>query len=268
MFSLGGRDVAPDQRTGWGNAVTGKLPPRLPKASDVVADRLRAEILGQGLQPGDDLPSEADIIQTHGFSRGTVREALRLLEAEGLISVKRGPKGGVRVRRPDVSQVSRSLALLFTTTQVTLREFLAYRKLMEPQAAALAADNATSAQRELLLAIVASDESLQDDLGRSPEFHGAVGDATNNGVYRTVMEALHHVLEWHAPGERLSREDVAATQRAHRRIAEAIMDGDGDVARRAMLRHLEGFEQVLEERGRLDEPIVSAARWIEVARQH
>lgn len=237
------------------------LRPRVPKASDVLADRLRGRILGSGLQPGDELPSEAELIETHEFSRGTVREALRLLEAEGLVVIKRGPRGGVRVSRPDVSQVSRSLALLFTSSEVTLREFFVFRKLLEPQAAAIAAQAATPEQRTWLGQLAAEYRGITRGLGRSAEFHGAIGECTNNTVLQLILAATHQVLEWHAPGERLSHDDIDATRRVHRRIAQAIAVGDGSAASRIMLRHLETFEKVLREQGRLDEPVVPRARW-------
>lgn len=61
---------------------------RVPKASDILADRLRAKILGRAMRPGDQLASEAELISGEGFSRGTVREALRLLESDGLIEIR------------------------------------------------------------------------------------------------------------------------------------------------------------------------------------
>lgn len=67
--------------------------PRLPKISEQLADRLRATILGRGMRPGDRLSSEAELISHYGVARGTVREALRLLESEGIIEIRRGAAG-------------------------------------------------------------------------------------------------------------------------------------------------------------------------------
>jgi DNA-binding FadR family transcriptional regulator len=107
----------------------GRRQPRLPKASDVLADRLRAQILGNQMRPGEPLRSEATLIAETGFSRGTVREALRLLESDGLIEIRRGPHGGIRVAEPDLSQVTRSLALLLTISGTTMRAFSEFRQL-------------------------------------------------------------------------------------------------------------------------------------------
>lgn len=234
---------------------------RMPKASDVLADRVRSMILGENLKPGDPLPSEATLIEEHGFSRGTVRESLRLLEAEGLITIKRGPKGGIRVRYPDITQVSHSLALHFTMSHTTLGEFFIFRKLVEPAAAQEAARNATQEQRDYLLEVADDPRGLPPTLERAPEFHGVIGECSNNGVYLVVLAALHRVIEWHSWSERLSDSDIEGTTQAHRAIAQAIARGDEKAASRAMLRHLETFEAVLDAQGRLEQPIIPARHW-------
>lgn len=235
--------------------------PRVPKASDLLAERLRAQILGRGLQPGDPLPSEAQIIAEHGFSRGTVREALRLLEVDGLIEIRRGPKGGVRVRHPEVSQIGRSLAVLLTLTETSTRAVLEFRKLVEPAAAAGAARSASRAQCQVLVDI-AEDGAGQRSLGRSIEFHEAVGACSGNRLLEVAVNGLGVELAWHTPGEPLSESDIAGTHDAHRSIARAIAAGNEQRAARLMLGHIEEFERVLDKHGRLDQPIVPRERWM------
>ncbi len=236
-------------------------PATLPKASDVLADELRARILGDGMQPGEVLPSEAKLMEDYGFSRGTVRETLRLLEADDLIVIKRGPKGGIRVRHPDVRQVSRSLGLLFSAQGTTLGDLFTFRKLVEPEAAAEAARTATAEQKNWLASIAPHHQGVQPGFHQSAEFHGAIGRCSNNGVFEVMLTALHDALEWQSSDEKLSHDDIEATRRAHVSIAKAIVEGNADVAARRMRRHLEQFERVLAGQGRLDEPIVPRARW-------
>src|SRR5919107_900384 len=81
----------------------------LPKASALLADELRARILGTGLEPGSPLPSEPEIIEQSGLGRASVREALRLLEAQGLVVIRRGSHGGIFVAQPDPSALGRTL---------------------------------------------------------------------------------------------------------------------------------------------------------------
>lgn len=235
--------------------------PQVAKASDVLADEIRGLILGDGLEPGSPLPSEAELMQQYGFSRGTVREALRLLESDGLIVVKRGPKGGIRASCPDVQQVSRSMALIFSSNQTPLRDLFAFRKLVEPAAAAAAASNASEDQKKWLRDIAPEHYGVNGNWRDAVEFHGAIGRASNNGVYEILLTGLHDALEWHMSGETLSHDNVEDTRRIHIRIAEAITNGDAESASRRMLAHLQKFEEILAGEDRLDEPIIPRSRW-------
>lgn len=238
-----------------------RRPRRMPKASDVLADQIRVWILSDGLEEGDELPSESDLMQQTGFSRGTVREAIRLLEADGLVTTKRGPGGGLRVRRPGLDQISRALSMLLSLDRGTLREFFIFRKAIEPTGAALAATSSTREQREWIIELAheeaAADRGSEDAVG----FHEAVWLITNNHVFKTVLTALHQVMEWHAPNQHLSPEDRTQQHRAHKRIARAIADADADAAHRSMLRHITAFEQLTEQQGRLDDPVVPPQSW-------
>ena len=236
--------------------------PRLPKASDVLADRLRGQILGRGMHVGEPLPPEASLIAEHGFSRGTVREALRLLESDGLIEIRRGPHGGIRVARPDLSQVTRSLALLLTLAETSMRAFSEFRQLVEPAAAAAAARSASDEQRGWLLALAEAGTSPSEAWAPSVEFHEALGVCSNNEILRVVIAAFGQELTWHVPGEQLSGQDMTDTRRAHRSIARAVAAGDADRASKAMLRHLQQFERVLGANGRLDQPVLPKDRWL------
>lgn len=241
----------------------GRTGTRVPKASDILANRLTARVLGQGLEPGERLPSESELMETYDFSRGTVREALRLLETDGLISIKRGRNGGIRASQPDLSRLNRSMALLLTSQETTVREFFVFRMLIEPAAAALAAENATDEQRDALLAI-AEDDSPISDVSQSADFHGTIGEATNNDLFSIMLSLLHDVLEWHAYSEQLSVEDLKGTQRAHVAIAKAVVKGDARAAEKAMQRHLRSFEDVLRSRDRIDEPVIPRHRWVDL----
>jgi GntR family transcriptional repressor for pyruvate dehydrogenase complex len=239
-----------------------RRPTRVPKASDVLADRLRAQILGRAMQPGAQLASEAELIAEEGFSRGTVREALRLLESDGLIEIRRGPRGGIRVARPDLRQISRSVALLLTLAETTTRKFYEFRKLVEPATAATAARSATDEQRGWLLA-VADATSRNGSWEPSVEFHEALAVCSNNEVLRLVIAMFEQELSWHVPGESLSEQDMQDTRRAHQSIARAVAAKDADRASGAMLRHLNQFERMLEANGRLDEPLLPRERWLQ-----
>ena len=124
--------------SGTDNFSDGLVRPRLRKAGEVVADSIRATILEQKMAAGSPLPSEGELIDSLEVSRATVREALRLLEAEGFVRIKRGPTGGVVVNHPDESNIARSLAVMLTLSEATLRDLFEFRLIIEPPAAATA----------------------------------------------------------------------------------------------------------------------------------
>lgn len=256
-------EEGPTESTSLGPEVTPlRRQPRLQKASDVLADRLRARIIGRGMAPGDPLPSEAELIHEEGFSRGTVRESLRLLESDGLIEIRRGPRGGIRVGHPDLTQVSRSVALLLTLAQTSMRSFSEFRRLVEPAAAASAARCATAQQREWLLELAERSDLRTAEWEPTVEFHTAIAECSGNEILRVVVSAFGQGLTWHAPGDRLTHDEMDETRNAHRRVAKAIKDGDAARAERLMRAHLEEFEAVLTAQGRLDQPVVPREQWL------
>ena len=242
---------------------------RLPKASDLLADRLRRQVLGEGLPEGTPLPSESELVEQWQFSRATVREALRLLETDGLIRIKRGPGGGITVGRPDPSHITRSLALLLSLDQAPLQDLFAFRKLVEPAAAQLAAKHAGDEQKALMAKIAeGSDGTGEMRASDRVDFHLLIAEASGNELLRVVHVAVQDVVRWHADEERLTATDLAEVDRAHRAIARHILAGEGDEARGVMLRHLDRFELRMRERGRLDKPIIPREWWQEGSLPH
>lgn len=231
-----------------------------PKASALLADEIRASILGRGLPAGSFLPSEADLVRDSGLGRATVREALRLLEAEGLITIKRGPQGGISVRRPDGSRLSQSIAPILTLTESPLRDLFFFRKAVEPAAAEQAAKTASDDQRERLSELAGHREGA--GYSNEVDFHILVAECAGNELVRALLAVPHDLLRMHLEGEAITDEDIREANDAHRAIARAIASGNGDRARRAMLRHLESFENRMERQGRLDQPIVPRERWL------
>jgi DNA-binding FadR family transcriptional regulator len=238
---------------------------RVPKASDLLAHRLRAQILGNALPVGTELPSEAELIQIHSFSRSTIREALRLVEADGLIVTKRGPGGGIRVTQPDISQISHRMAVVFASQRVTYGEFFELRKIIEPATAAQAASTGSDEQRRRILDLATAERANYQGVESSVEFHELVSEAANNKAIRVFLSVLEQALQGHAPGALLRAEEISSTLRAHEKIAQAIYNRDADAASKGMLRHIEAYERSIREQGRLDDVAVSKSYWTSLA---
>src|SRR3954465_6709508 len=133
------------------------------KLSTALADSITETILRDGLQPGSRLPPEREMGEQFGVGRGTLREALRVLEAEGLITVRSGPHGGPVVSKPDALRLARLLILLLISWGTTLRSVYDVRILLEPLAAGRAAESATAEQIAQLHASVAALEAVIED---------------------------------------------------------------------------------------------------------
>lgn len=240
-------------------------PRRLPKASDLLARDLRQQILSERLVPGSRLLSEAELIETFGASRATVREALRLLEVEGLISVKRGPKGGVLVRAPSEDSVMNALGVLLQFRQVPLAALLEAREVMEPSCAALAAQRASAGDIDALIA--ATDTMAGVEAGGSAyhaanlEFHVALAAAAHNEVLRIFLTSLRDLAIASAQQMAFSPRQLAYGIRAHRRIIEAIQAKDPEAAREQTLRHVRTFENWADSPAGTQAPILAAEQF-------
>src|SRR5207342_3506893 len=129
-----------------------------------IADELRALIVGGELSEGDSLGHEPELVERFGVSRPSLREALRILEAEGLITVVRGVLGGVVVHEPDERMTARAAALVLQARNVPLADVFEARSLLEPLAArAIATKRNRRAALKELRTLVAAQQALIED---------------------------------------------------------------------------------------------------------
>lgn len=231
----------------------------LPKAGELLAADIRSSVVLNRLPSGTPLLNEREIIDAYGLSRSSVREAIRILEAEGLLRVSRGPRGGIFVSHPDARHMARMMAILLALEDVPLRSLMGFRKLVEPQLAAAAAKWSTDEERAELVAAAEATELGRP--GARYDLHVRIASLARNQVLRIVMTALDVTVELHADQEDFPASDLAVAAKAHSRLARAIADGDSALAERLMLRHLEAYEKAMEEKGRLDGPIVPPTYW-------
>ena len=145
---------------------------RVPKASDVLADALRRQILSGELPEGYALPVERMLAAESGLSRTAVREALRILEIEGLVYTKAGRAGGSFIRRPDAQSVERTLTVFMAARHVKFRALLELR-----EALGMNRPGNDSRARTLSVPRACGDEPVSIvwgaiGLGRSPRLRG------------------------------------------------------------------------------------------------
>ena len=137
--------------------------PKRPKAAQIVAAELRRQIVTGRLKPGDKLHPESVLVTEFEISRPTLREALRLLESESLITISRGKHGGARVSSIDLSAASRQVGVFLQLEGTTLQDVWLARTLIEPPAAALLASRRDPAA---FAALAANIEQARDAAGK------------------------------------------------------------------------------------------------------
>ncbi|HVJ59839.1 MAG TPA: FadR/GntR family transcriptional regulator [Burkholderiaceae bacterium] len=229
-----------------------KLAPiHVPKSSDVLADQLRKQILGGELAPGAPLPTERDLVLQTRLSRGSVREALRILEAEGLVSTRPGRLGGSVARQPGDESLAKYINLFVHGRGISLKSVLQTREAIEPALARLAALNRTAAERDELVRATERVEQAYADtplyLAENVKWHCAIAAASHNELLRAFMVAISSMIYKASAIENFATEDIRRVViKAHRRILDAIVAGDGAAAERRMARHLAALREQMQ----------------------
>ena len=229
-----------------------KLAPiHVPKSSDVLADQLRKQILGGELAPGAPLPTERDLVLQTRLSRGSVREALRILEAEGLVSTRPGRLGGSVARQPGDESLAKYINLFVHGRGISLKSVLQTREAIEPSLARLAALNRTAAERDELVRATERVEQAYADtplyLAENVKWHCAIAAASHNELLRAFMVAISSMIYKASAIENFATEDIRRVViKAHRRILDAIVAGDGTAAERRMARHLAALREQMQ----------------------
>jgi GntR family transcriptional repressor for pyruvate dehydrogenase complex len=219
---------------------------RLDKVSDRVAREIVHDISQRRLAAGVRLPSEASMLATYQVSRASLREALRILEVNGLITVKPGVGGGPVVTAVSSREFGRMATLFFRMSGTTLRELVQARLVLEPVMAGLAARRRGADTVKRLRALIDETRavSTQDDatyIAISTRFHEEVAGLSGNRILDHFAGALKHIYTDRVSGLVFPSPERVAVLSAHEAIAEAIIAGDAPRAERLMRRHMEEF---------------------------
>lgn len=231
-------------------------PVRTPRASDILASRIREWILKNEPEEGTPLPPERLLMEETGLGRSTIREALRILQTEGLVVSKVGPKGGYLVRRPDVQTVIDSMTVYLRGQRFRFRSLVETRGAIEPAAAALAAERATEEDlarlAELNRRLADPDIAGEEFSSVNLDWHQAVVRSAHNELMTAFMTAISSVM--HTASESVNRNLAEELDRirsevvaAHQKIQDAIKARDADAAARRMRRHVDGYAKFIAE---------------------
>lgn len=223
----------------------------VPKAADVLAQKLRQRILDGQIDEGSTLPNERDLSAQTGLSRTSVREALRILEGEGLIATRTGRNGGSQVVRPGLSRVEHSIGIFIRGQRIRLEAVLEAREAIEPQAARLAAVNHTTQDWHQLLAahhrIQADVHDIPRFLAANLEWHMSVVRAGGNELLIAFASAISQSIYAATDLDGFNSPQVRqAVIVAHQKVMDAIQARDADAAMRRMGRHVGAYVRSVE----------------------
>jgi DNA-binding FadR family transcriptional regulator len=227
---------------------------RVPKVAEIVAGELRRRILSGELTEGAALSNQTDLLAEFGVSRASMREALRILETEGLITIRRGNRGGAVVHTPGTQISAYTLALSLESNGVTIEDVGQALRDLEASCAASCARRPDRAVAVVatLRTINDSTEAALDDFARyvevASEFHEAVVALCGNATLAMVAGAveslwLTHVRNWATTVDHTPAQPTLDYRRngldVHRRIVELIDDGDSSGVAALVRDHVE-----------------------------
>jgi GntR family transcriptional regulator, transcriptional repressor for pyruvate dehydrogenase complex len=172
------------------------------KRSDTIVDALKQMIMQHGLAPGDRLPQEKELMSQFSAGKSTVREALKSLEVQGLITVRTGPGGGAFIARMSEIRATSMLSNFLFSKNLTIGHIYAMRKVLEPLVAVSATHNIDEAGFQRLNDIIAVyDHSPADAQERwdqrmaELDFHAVVAEYSDNPVLAFTCRFLQRLLK-------------------------------------------------------------------------
>lgn len=227
------------------------------KVFQEVVAQIEEAILAGRIRTGETLPSERDLKQTFGISRGTLREALRVLEQKGLIEIRLGVGGGSVVRTMDAGGVTESLGLLIRSQRVSLQHLAEFREGVEGSIAAQAAERRSASDirklrgllEEACSCVEAGRQRRDEFLEVDKQIHLAIAAITQNPIYQSVLASIHANI--HRYYDRFLSMDGPELQENFRDLCglvDAIETGSADDARRLAREHVQRFNGYMQGR--------------------
>ncbi len=222
------------------------------KTAMLVAQRIVADINERGNMVGDRLPPERLMLEKYDVGRGTLRESLRFLELQGVITLKPGPGGGPVVVQPDASSLATSLTLLLQFSNAPFRTIAEARLGLEPMMSQLCAERISD---EDLAALKDSVETMNDNLGNqtvfleeNKRFHDVIAHGSGNAMFGYLVDALLGILDGSAIGIDYPEYRREAVHDAHHQIYQAIAAKDPAAAAASMHEHIQQYVRYAEKK--------------------
>ena len=235
---------------------TDSAPSRLSRPTRV-AEAIKDWIVQAHFGAGDRLPSEPELIERFGMSKGTIREAMRILEAQGLVKSRTGPGGGTFVHEVSKERARALLGNYFYFKDLTIRDIYQLRRVLEPELAAALAGNLPETVLGRLEAIIGEYDAPAQDVEEEREqhvaslrFHALLAEQADNALLGFLIDFMVNMLSdltvyrklYEPPNLELCRRGRAFQLD----LVEALRTGDADMARRVMRDHMETAQKLME----------------------
>jgi GntR family transcriptional repressor for pyruvate dehydrogenase complex len=214
------------------------------RVHEPVADQIRQAIFRGLIAPGHKLPPEREMAEQFQTSRVALREALRALEKEGLITIKRGAGGGAFVADFDnaLNALADSLSTVVKLGSAKSANLTEVRSILEPEITRLATLRATDEDvKNIEAVVVAQEQELKSgELSRKldMDFHRCIAEAAHNSVLNIVVNAVNQSIRDSILRSKRTEQMRARVVNYHRNILEAVRSGNADLARRIMSEHV------------------------------
>jgi DNA-binding FadR family transcriptional regulator len=220
--------------------------PRSEKVAAILARQIVRDIAERQLPPGTALEPEGVMLERYQISRASLREALRILETQGLITIKPGPGGGPLVSDVDSRDFGRMSTLYYQVLGVPFREVVESRLILEPVMAGLAAERDDDAAKQRLGEIAKAGwdaETNEEWLTLSDAFHGEIIGMSGNSLLALLARSLKNIYTDRVSGLMYPDAERDDVRRVHDAIAKAIMAGDAKKSRRLMEEHMREYAE-------------------------
>jgi len=229
---------------------------RIPKAAEIVSKELRNQIVRGILKEGDSLEAEGSLMERFGVSRPTLREAIRILESEGLISISRGARGGAVVHSPNINIAARYISCLLQANGTTLADVYRMHMLVEPAAARIVAENFKKTAPDILRKCIEDSRAKFDDdfnFGMAAaHFRNKLIELADIPTLSLLMGMLNNIFERYwgtvtatAGGQIDNAPDKRRGLRSLEKLIEYIEAGDGDNAEAHWRKHTTTVEKMM-----------------------
>ncbi|MFE7172357.1 FadR/GntR family transcriptional regulator [Streptomyces sp. NPDC057616] len=213
------------------------------RVSQLIVEQIRLLLKEERLQPGDRLPSERELCVQFGVSRVTVREALRSLEASGLVEIRVGARGGAFVTAPSSQRVGEGLADLLSLSPLTATEVTEARLVFELGIVPLVVERATDEDIAGLRALC--DEHAEAvkqgvyDMEMSADFHTRVAACTHNTAIEMLVQSFHGPLLMSLrEAQSVEPQMGLHGSKEHRKFVDAVAARDAETASEIMRTHI------------------------------